>query len=112
MEEYRARPELRDVKQFQSELALVPVAVRNHRVHREAVRRISSDIAEIFSDIVTKPIVAKRLHGKRAVILDAAIDWCAATYGKTIGRRRAQLCWDEFSAMMKRLQREGHMDDL
>lgn len=104
--EYRARPNLVDVKKFQSELALVPVDVRNSRVHRDALRQTSSDIADILSGVETQPIRMKRPYGKRTEILDAAIRWCAAKYRKPIGRRRAQDCWDAFSAMMKRLERE------
>jgi hypothetical protein len=106
MAEYRARPNLVDVKKFQSELVSVRVDVRNSLVHRNAFRQASSDIADIFSNIETQPIRMKRPYGKRTEILDAAIEWCAATYGKTIGRRRAQDCWDAFSAMMKRLALE------
>ena len=103
---YRSRPCLRDVKKLQSELASVPVASRDSRVWRDAVRQASSEIEEIFSDVETQPIRVKRPYGKRIEILDAAIKWCAATYGKTISIRRAQDCWDTFSAAMKRLERE------
>jgi hypothetical protein len=106
MATHRARPHLRDVKKIQAELASAPVASRSSRVWRDTVRQASSDIAEIFSDVETQPIRLKRPYGKRNEILDAAIEWCAATYGKTISRRRAQDCWDTFSAMMKRLERE------
>jgi hypothetical protein len=106
MAEYQGRPNLVDVKKFQSELALVPVGVRNSRVHRDAFRQTSSDIADIFSDIETQPICMKRPYGKRTEILDAAIKWCAANYSKPISRRRAQDCWDTFSAVTKRLERE------
>jgi len=106
MATHRAQPHLRDVKKIQSEFASVPVASRSSRVWRDAVRQASSEIAEIFSDVETQPIRVKRPYGKRIEILDAAIEWCAATYGKTISRRRARDCWDTFSAMMKRLERE------
>jgi hypothetical protein len=106
MEEYRTRPYLRDVKKIQSEFASVPVASRASRVYRDAVRQASSDIAEIFSDVETQPIRLKRPYGKRNEILDAAIEWCATTYSKTISRRRAADCWDTFSAMTKRRERE------
>jgi hypothetical protein len=100
----RAQPHLRDVKKIQSEFASVPVASRSSRVWQDAVR--ACEIAEILSDVETRPIRSKRPYGKRNEILDAAIEWCAATYGKRISRRRAQDCRDAFSAMMKRLQRE------
>ena len=106
MARYRNRPNLRDVKKIQSDLASVPVASRGHRVWQDTRRRASSEIAEIFSDIETQPIRVRRPYGKRTEILDAAIEWCAATVGKTISRRRAQDCWDTFSAMTKRLERE------
>jgi hypothetical protein len=106
MKEYRARPCLRDVKQIQSQLASVPVADRTSRVYRDEVRRASSEIAEIFSDIKTQPIRMTRPYGKRTEILDAAIKWCAAKYSKSISRRRAQDCWDTFSATIKRLRAE------
>jgi hypothetical protein len=106
MAEYRARPNLVDAKKLQSELVSVPVDVRNSRVHRDAFRQASSDIADIFSNIETQPIRMKRPYGKRTEILDAAIRWCAANYSKPISRRRAQDCWDAFSAVMKRRERE------
>jgi hypothetical protein len=107
MSEYRNRPGLlRDVKKIQSHLALIPVASRGSRVRRDEMRQASSDIAEIFSDVETQPIRLKRPYGKRNKILDAAIEWCATTYSKPISRRRAQDCWDAFSAITKRLERE------
>jgi hypothetical protein len=106
MIKYRTRPNLRDVKKLQSDLASVPVASRGSRVYRDEVRRASSEIAEIFSDIETQPIRVRRPYGKQTEILDAAIEWCAATLSKRISRRRARDCWDAFSAMTKRLERE------
>jgi len=103
---YRTRPYLRDVRKIQSELAAVPLASRGSRVYRDAVRQASSDITEIFSDVETQPIRVRRPYGKRTEILDAAIKWCVTTYSKPISRRRAQDCWDAFSAVMKRLERE------
>jgi len=106
MATHRTQPHLRDVKKIQSQFASVPVASRNSRIWRDAVRHARSEIAEILSDVETQPIRVKRPYGKRIEILDAAIEWCAATYGKTISRRRAQDCRETFSAMMKRLERE------
>jgi hypothetical protein len=106
MATHRAQPHLRDVKKIQSEFASVPVASRSSRVWQDAIRYARSEIAEILSDVETRPIRLKRQYGKRNEILDAAIEWCAATYGKTISRRRAQDCRDTFAAMMRRRERE------
>jgi hypothetical protein len=73
MARYRNRPNLRDVKKIQSDLASVPVASRGHRVWQDTRRRASSEIVEIFSDIETQPIRARRPYRKRTEILDAAI---------------------------------------
>ena len=106
MKKHRSRPDLRDVKKIQSDLASVSLASRNSRVYQDEVRRASAEITEIFSNVQPQPIRMKRPYRKRVEILDAAIKWCEATYGKTITQRRAQDCWDTFSAMMKRLERE------
>ena|SRR5674476_50388 len=103
----QTRPDLQDVRKIQSDLTSVPVAVRSSRVWKDAVRQASFEIADILSNVETQPIRSKRPYGKRIEILDAAIEWCAATYGKTISRRRAQDCWDTFSATMKRRERES-----
>jgi hypothetical protein len=104
MAEYHARPYLQDVRSIQERFASVPVVARNHRVHRDGVRQGSADISEILSGAEIEPIAVKRPYGARAEVLDAAIEWCATTYGKAITRRRAQACWDTFSATEKRLK--------
>lgn len=101
-----ARPHLCEVRKNQAILAAVALASRETRVWRDGARQISSEIADIFSDVEIQPIRLKRPYGKRSEILEAAIKWCATTYSKPISQRRAQDCWDAFSATMKRLERE------
>ncbi|WP_143274212.1 hypothetical protein [Bradyrhizobium canariense] len=104
-----SQPHQRLVKKQQSDLVAAPVDVRDHKVWKDGVRRASAEIAEILSEAGAARLTVihlKRPYGKRTEILDAAIRWCAAKYGKTISQRRAQDCWDEYSATMKRLQSE------
>jgi hypothetical protein len=106
MAEYHARPYLQDVRQIQEGFALVPVASRQHRVHQNSVRTEGADISEMLSNAKVEPVRIKRPYGLHTEVLDAAIKWCAATYGRTITQRRAQACWDTFSATEKRIKRD------
>jgi hypothetical protein len=106
MAEYATRPYLQDVRPIQEGFALAPVASRQHRVHQDAIRTASADISDTLSNAKVEPIRIKRPYGLHTEVLDAGIKWCAATYGRVITRRRAQDCWDTFSATTKRLARE------
>jgi hypothetical protein len=106
MAEYHARPYLQDVRPIQERFASVPVASRKTRVHQDSVRTEGADISEILSGAEIEPIRIKRPYGSRTAVLDAAIKWCTAAYGKTITRRRARACWDTMSATEKRIKRD------
>jgi hypothetical protein len=103
MKEYDRRPYLQDVRKLQSELTAVPPAARRERVWRDTMKANSADISEILREASPEPVRVKRPYGARREVLDEASAWCASTYGITITRRRAQDCWDKFSAIEKRL---------
>jgi hypothetical protein len=98
MAEYHARAHLRDVRNIQEKLTSTPVAD-----HQDARAASSADISEILSEVPIRPIQIKRPYGQRREVREAAVRWCAATYGITITPRRAQACWDEFAELEKRI---------
>lgn len=106
MAEYHARPCFEDVRPIQERLNSVPVADRALPVNQYWAWTERAEISEILSYTDVTPIRIKRPYGARAKVLDAAIEWCIARYGKTITQRRAQACWDAFSATEKRLQND------
>jgi hypothetical protein len=103
MKEYESRPYLQDVRKLQRELTAVLAASRRERVWKDALRVNSADISEMLREATPDPIRVKRPYGAHGEVLDEAIKWCALTHGITITRRRAQDCWDKFSAIEKRL---------
>jgi len=103
IKEYEARAYLQDVRKLQDQLIAAPVASRRERVWKDTLKFNSADISEMLREANPDPIRVKRPYGARGEVLDEAIKWCASTYGITITRRRAQDCWDKFSAIEKRL---------
>ena len=104
--EYETRPYLQDVRPLQAELKSVPIPSRGERIWRDTVRATSADISEILREAKPEPIRVKRPYAARSLVLDEAIKWCTSKYGIAITHRRAQDCWDTFSAIEKRLKRD------
>jgi hypothetical protein len=101
--EYESRPYLQDVRKLQDELIAAPVASRRERIWRDTLKVNSADISEILREAKPSPVRVKRPYSARREVLDEATKWCASAYGITITCRRAQDCWDKFSAIEKRL---------